>query len=77
MHTLSPNFQEDMQFPKVIIVKLDQPNLPSLETDPWSSVCTLEKITSQAPEFLKIFVLEDNIIENTFSFGSLTKFHSI
>jgi hypothetical protein len=23
MHTLSPNFQEDMKFPKVIIVKPD------------------------------------------------------
>jgi hypothetical protein len=34
MHTLSPNFQEDMQFPKVIIAKTDSAQFACLETDP-------------------------------------------
>jgi hypothetical protein len=34
MDTLSPNFQEDMKFPKVIIVKPDSAEYVSLETDP-------------------------------------------
>jgi hypothetical protein len=72
IHTLSPNFQEDMQFPKVIIVKPDSAKFASLETDPRSSVCILETITSRAPEFLKICILEDHLIENIFSFGSVT-----
>jgi hypothetical protein len=72
MHTLSPNFQEDMKFPKVIIVKPDSAKFACLETDPRSSVCILETITSRAPEFLKIFILQDHVIENIFSFGSVT-----
>jgi hypothetical protein len=71
MHTLSPNFQEDMQFPKVIIVKPDSAKF-AIETDPRSSVCILETITFRAPEFLKICILEDHVIENIFSFGSVT-----
>jgi hypothetical protein len=72
MHTLSPNFQEDMQFTKVIIVKPDLAKFARLETDPRSSVCILEIITSRAPEFLKICIREDHVIENIFSFGSVT-----
>jgi hypothetical protein len=72
MHTLSPNFQEDMQFPKVVIVKSDSAKYIGLETDPGSSIWTLETITSKAPEFLKICILEYHVIKNTFSFGCVT-----
>jgi hypothetical protein len=34
MHALSPNLQEDMQFPKVIVVKPDSAIYVCLETDP-------------------------------------------
>jgi hypothetical protein len=54
----SPNFDEDMQFPKVILVKPDSVKfLLSLEIDPGGSVCTLEKITSQALEFFNICMI--------------------
>jgi hypothetical protein len=42
MHALPPNFQEDMQFPKVIVVKPDSPNLWS-KTAPINS----EKIQTE------------------------------
>jgi hypothetical protein len=45
MHTLSPNFQEDMKFLKVIIFKPDSAKFACLE-------------------FLKIYILEDHVIEN-------------
>jgi hypothetical protein len=34
MHTPSLKFEEDMQFPKVIIVKPDSAKYVSIETDP-------------------------------------------
>jgi hypothetical protein len=77
MHTLSPNIQEDMQFPKVISAKPDSAQFVSLETDPWSSVCTLETITSRAAEFFMICILEDYVIENISSFESVTFFHPL
>jgi hypothetical protein len=73
LHIPSPNFDEDIQFPKVILVKPGSVKfLPSLEIDPGGSVCTLETITSQASEFLNICMLEDHVIQNTLSFGSGT-----
>jgi hypothetical protein len=72
MHTLSLKFEEDMKFAKVIIVKPDSAKYVGLETDPSSSIWTLETITSRAPQFLKIYILVDHAIENTFSFGSVT-----
>jgi hypothetical protein len=42
-----------------------------LEIDPWSYIWTLEIITSRVPEFLKICIHVDHVIENTFSFGSV------
>jgi hypothetical protein len=44
----------------------------SLEIDPGGSVYTLETITSQSSEFLNICMLEYHVIQNTFSFGSVT-----
>jgi hypothetical protein len=73
LHIPSPNFNEDMQFPKVILVKPDSVKIfLSLEIDPGGSVCTLETITSRASEFLNICMLEDHVIQNAFSFGSVT-----
>jgi hypothetical protein len=48
--------------------------LPSCRAcaSPGGSVCTLETITSQASEFLNICMLEDHVIQNTLSFGSVT-----
>jgi hypothetical protein len=54
----SPNLDEDMQFPKVILVKPDSVKFfLSLEIDPGGSVCTLETIIFQALEFLNICML--------------------
>jgi hypothetical protein len=73
LHIPSPNFHEDMKFPKVILVKPDSVKFfLSLEIDPGGSVCTLETITSRDSEFLSICMLEDHIIQNTFSFGGVT-----
>jgi hypothetical protein len=78
LHIPSPNFQGDMQFSKVILVKPDSVKFfLSLEIDPWGFVCTLETITSRDLEFLKICMLEDHVIEHTFSFGIVTQFHLI
>jgi hypothetical protein len=73
LHIPSPNFHEDMQFSKVILVKPDSVKFfLSLEIDPGGSVCTLETITSRASEFLNICILEDHVIQNTLYFGSVT-----
>jgi hypothetical protein len=73
LHIPSPNFHVDMEFSKVILVKPDSVKFfLSLEIDPGGSVCTLETITSRASEFLSICMLEDHVIQNTFSFGSVT-----
>jgi hypothetical protein len=44
----------------------------SLEIDSGVSVRTLETITSQTSEFLNICMSEDHVIQNIFSFGSVT-----
>ncbi len=76
LHISSPNFNEDMQFPKVILVKPDSVKFfLEIEIDPGGSVCTLKTITSRASEFLNICMLEGHVIRNTFSFGSATQFH--
>jgi hypothetical protein len=68
MHTPSLKFEEDMQFPKVIIVKQFLEKLVSLKSGLYSSVWTLKTNTFRAQEFLQIYTLVEQFVRNTFHF---------
>jgi hypothetical protein len=68
MHTPSLKFEEDMQFPKVIIVKQFLEKLVSLKSGLYSSVWTPQTNTFRAQEFLQIYTLVEQFVRNTFHF---------
>jgi hypothetical protein len=68
MHTPFLKFEEDMQFPKVIIVKQFLEKLVSLKSGLYSSVWTLKTNTFRAQEFLQIYTLVEQFVRNTFHF---------
>jgi hypothetical protein len=57
MHTPSLKFEEDMQFPKVIIVKQFLEKLLSLKSGLYSSVWIFKTNTFRAQEFVQIYTL--------------------
>jgi hypothetical protein len=68
MHTPSLKFEQDMQFPKVIIVKQFLEKLLSLTSGLYSSVWTLKTNTFRAQEFFQIYTLVEQVVRNTFHF---------
>jgi hypothetical protein len=69
MHVPSLKFEEDMQFPKVIIVKqFLEKLLKSLKSGLYSSVWTLKTNIFRAQEFLQIYTLVEQVVRNTFHF---------
>jgi hypothetical protein len=55
MHTLPHKIEEDLGFSKVITAK--QVSEKNLKFESWSSIWTLETITSRAQEILQICTL--------------------
>jgi hypothetical protein len=71
--TLTPYLKigEVIEFPRWLIAKQNLGKNCCLKTGLYNSVWTLKINTFQAQEFLQIYTLVEQVVRNTFHFGSV------